>query len=228
MKKIIATVLAMVMALALCTVAFAATTTVTEVTGTDYSKVEDGDSTDGITITAHYKLTADSAADYDVYVKSGDTFKMVDEVTATKYREGFKTINLALYANAKAATCSDDGYKVTVYQSANATYFAKVADVDAYNDANATSKITDTSTKVFIGTKFDDAVAYYQFTSKDSAKVAGGHALYKTARFGARTMLPFMPALSAAVSTSLRVMSTLMTLLSLWLRSAMAPSTLAM
>ncbi len=36
MKKIIATVLAMVMALALCTVAFAATTTVTEVTGTDY------------------------------------------------------------------------------------------------------------------------------------------------------------------------------------------------
>ncbi|MBD9203567.1 MAG: hypothetical protein EGQ29_03135 [Clostridiales bacterium] len=180
MKKIIATVLAMVMALALCTVAFAATTTVTEVTGTDYSKVEDGDSTDGITITAHYKLTADSAADYDVYVKSGDTFKMVDEVTATKYREGFKTINLALYANAKAATCSDDGYKVTVYQSANATYFAKVADVDAYNDANATSKITDTTTKVFIGTKFDDAVAYYQFTSKDSAKVAGGHALYKT------------------------------------------------
>ena len=105
---------------------------------------------------------------------------MVDEVTATKYREGFKTINLALYANAKAATCSDDGYKVTVYQSANETYFAKMADVDAYNDANATSKITDTTTKVFIGTKFDDAVAYYQFTSKDSAKVAGGHALYKT------------------------------------------------
>ena len=165
MKKIIATVLAMVMALALCTVAFATTTTVTEVTGTDYSKVEDGDSTDGITITAHYKLTADSATEYDVYVKSGDTFKMVDEVTATKYREGFKTINLALYANAKAATCSDDGYKVTVYQSANATYFAKVADVDAYNDANATSKITDTTTKVFIGTKFDDAVAYYQFLS---------------------------------------------------------------
>ena len=90
-----------------------------------------------------------------------------DRVTATKYREGFKTINLALYANAKAATCSDDGYKVTVYQSAHATYFAKVADVDAYNDANATSKSTDTTTMVFIGTKFDDAVAYYQFTSKD-------------------------------------------------------------
>ena len=103
MKKIIATVLAMVMALALCTVAFAATTTVTEVTGTAYSKVEDGDAADGITITAHYKLTADTTTGYDVYVKSGDTFKMVDEVTATKYREGFKTINLALYANAKAA-----------------------------------------------------------------------------------------------------------------------------
>ena len=47
---------------------------------------------EAFTITAHYKLTADSATDYDVYVKSGDTFKMVDEVTATKYREGFKTI----------------------------------------------------------------------------------------------------------------------------------------
>ena len=33
---------------------------------------------------------------------------------------------------------------------------------------------------VFYGSKFDDAVAYYQFSSKVSAMVAGGHALYKT------------------------------------------------
>ena len=180
MKKIIATVLAMVMALALCTTAFA-----TPAVG-DYVKepeVTASNTTAGHP--AYYKkvasVDASGVATYDgeVYVKSGDDYKMVDEVLATKYTQGYYTINVALYANAKAASCSDDGYKVALYQDAAGDYYAKMADVDAYNTANPTSKITATTVKVFLGAKFDDAVAYYKL-AKDDVKSAGGHALYKT------------------------------------------------
>ena len=180
MKKIIATVLAMVMALALCTTAFA-----TPAVG-DYVKepeVTASNTTAGHP--AYYKKVASVDAsgvatyDGDVYVKSGDDYKMVDEVLATKYTQGYYTINVALYANAKTASCSDDGYKVALYQDAAGDYYAKMADVDAYNTANPTSKITATTVKVFLGAKFDDAVAYYKL-AKDDVKSAGGHALYKT------------------------------------------------
>ena len=180
MKQFVATVLAMVMALALCTTAFA-----TPAVG-DY--VKEPEATASNTTAGHpayYKkvasVDASGVATYDgeVYVKSGDDYKMVDEVLATKYTQGYYTINVALYANAKAASCSDDGYKVALYQDAAGDYYAKMADVDAYNTANPTSKITATTVKVFLGAKFDDAVAYYKL-AKDDVKSAGGHALYKT------------------------------------------------
>ena len=185
MKKIIATVLAMVMALALCTTAFADTTFKVG----DYVKV--GEVTASNSVAGHpayyVKVTEEHTAatvdkaktDGEVYLKSGDDYKMADEVTATKYTQGYFTVNVALYANAKAASCSDDGYKVALYQDAAGDYYAKMADVDAYNTANPTSKITATTVKVFLGAKFDDAVAYYKLT-KDDVKSAGGHALYKT------------------------------------------------
>ena len=185
MKKIIATVLAMVMALALCTTAFADTTFKVG----DYAKVGEVTASNSVAghpayyvkvTEEHTAATVDTAkTDGEVYLKSGDGYKMADEVTATKYTQGYYTVNVALYANAKAASCSDDGYKVALYQDAAGAYYAKMADVDAYNTANPTSKITATTVKVFLGAKFDDAVAYYKLT-KDDVKSAGGHALYKT------------------------------------------------
>ena len=180
MKKIIATVLAMVMALALCTTAFA-----TPAVGDYVKEPEVTASNTAAGHPAYYKKVASvdgsgvATFDGEVYVKSGDDYKMVDEVLATKYTQGYYTINVALYANAKAASCSDDGYKVALYQDAAGALYAKMADVDAYNTANPTSKITATTVKVFLGAKFDDAVAYYKLTKAD-VKIAGGHALYKT------------------------------------------------
>ena len=195
MKKIIATVLAMVMALALCTTAFADTTP-TAVTGTNaktevitnentYVKVVDADASTAPIIKDHYAKFADvdtadklNTAAYEVYVKSGSDYKLADDATAAKYKTGYYTVNLALYAKAASVTCTDDGYKVDLYQDKDSNYYAKKADVDAFNDANPASAITTSGTK-YIGTNFDNAVAYYTL-DKAQDVVAAGHALYKT------------------------------------------------
>ena len=192
MKKIIATVLAMVMALALCTVAFAAEA----VTGNDaktevianeetYVKVVDANTSADPIIKDHYAKYADvstadalNAANYEVYVKSGSDYKLADDATAAKYKAGYYTVNLALYAKAASVTCTDDGYKVDLYQDKDSNYYAKKADVDAFNNANPASAITTTGTK-YIGTNFDNAVAYYTL-DKAQDVIAAGHALYKT------------------------------------------------
>ena len=167
MKKIIATVLAMVMALALCTVAFA------EVTYTKVDKVEATASTPG-----HPEYYTGS--DGEKYLKSGDTYKVMDDATAEKYTMGYYVLNLVPYATAKANTCTEDGYKVSLYQSENGYFYAKAADVDAYNDANPTDTSLANLGPGYFGSKFENATKYYWVENKANATYTGAHALYKT------------------------------------------------
>ena len=184
MKKIIATVLAMVMALALCTTAFAdapisKTETIPNEDG--YVKVVDNAADDGITVAPHYAKTGvDLTTAYDVYVKSGSDYVLATDSMAEKYRAGYKTLNLAPYATAVSATCADAGYKVALYQDKTGAYYAKKADVTAFNDANPNSKIDLTGTTVvFIGAKFENVEAFYTITEA-AVKTSAGHILYKT------------------------------------------------
>ncbi len=184
MKKIIATVLAMVMALALCTTAFAAdpiSKTETIPNETTYVKVVDNVADDGITVAPHYAKTGvDLTTAYDVYVKSGSDYVLATDSMAEKYRAGYKTLNLAPYATAVSATCADAGYKVALYQDKTGAYYAKKADVTAFNDANPNNKIDLTGTTVvFIGAKFENVEAFYTITEA-AVKTSAGHILYKT------------------------------------------------
>ena len=184
MKKIIATVLAMVMALALCTTAFAdapISKTETIPNETAYVKVVDNAADDGITVAPHYAKTGvDLNTAYDVYVKSGSDHVLATDSMAEKYRAGYKTLNLAPYATAVSATCADAGYKVALYQDKTGAYYAKKADVTAFNDANPNNKIDLTGTTVvFIGAKFENVEAFYTITEA-AVKTSAGHILYKT------------------------------------------------
>ena len=184
MKKIIATVLAMVMALALCTTAFAdapISKTETIPNETNYVKVVDNAADDGITVAPHYAKTGvDLTTAYDVYVKSGSDYVLATDSMAEKYRAGYKTLNLAPYATAVSATCADAGYKVALYQDKTGSYYAKKADVTAFNDANPNNKIDLTGTTVvFIGAKFENVEAFYTITEA-AVKTSAGHILYKT------------------------------------------------
>ena len=184
MKKIIATVLAMVMALALCTTAFAdapISKTETIPNEANYVKVVDNAADDGITVAPHYAKTGvDLTTAYDVYVKSGSDYVLATDSMAEKYRAGYKTLNLAPYATAVSATCADAGYKVALYQDKTGSYYAKKADVTAFNDANPNNKIDLTGTTVvFIGAKFENVEAFYTITEA-AVKTSAGHILYKT------------------------------------------------
>ena len=184
MKKIIATVLAMVMALALCTTAFAdapISKTETIPNEPNYVKVVDNAADDGITVAPHYaKTDVDLNTAYDVYVKSGSDYVLATDSMAEKYRAGYKTLNLAPYATAVSATCADAGYKVALYQDKTGSYYAKKADVTAFNDANPNNKIDLTGTTVvFIGAKFENVEAFYTITEA-AVKTSAGHILYKT------------------------------------------------
>ena len=117
---------------------------------------------------------------YDVYVKSGSDYVLATDSMAEKYRAGYKTLNLAPYATAVSATCADAGYKVALYQDKTGSYYAKKADVTAFNDANPNNKIDLTGTTVvFIGAKFENVEAFYTITEA-AVKTSAGHILYKT------------------------------------------------
>ena len=159
MKKIIATVLAMVMALALCTTAFAA--------------MPDG---------AEAVVTAGK----ETYYKLGDEYYTDEECTkmvTAAVKEvlaagGYEKLSLKAYKSAAAATCTADGWAVNVYIDAAKNLYVKADDVDAYND-KYDENLLDGADKVFVGTKMDNVVKYLK-ADETAVKLAKGHVLVKT------------------------------------------------
>ena len=196
MKKIIATVLAMVMALALCTVAFA--TEITEKTAVANAVTGDTVAADVAWNNTDKLLTAAVCADdalthgtywYDTtvslfYVWDKDTTKFVQITDAERavIMKGFKDTKLIVKEIAGAATCTDDGYNCTVYTDLDETgKYVKVADIDAFNAKQTKSEDKMTYSDddvVYFGTKFSNAVAYVPVTGVDNA-LAAGHILVK-------------------------------------------------
>ena len=198
MKKIIATVLAMVMALALCTVAFA--TEITEktavanaVTGDTVAAAVTWNNT-GKALTATKSTnepmdtywTANSEGLY--YVWNADMAKFVQITNNEKavIDAGYdKTTKLVLDKNAVAATCTDAGSLFNVYSNvAGTASYVLVSDVVAYNakQTKDADKIAEPDTKYFFGTKSSNVVAYYAAgTGADQVDYAlkAGHVLVK-------------------------------------------------
>ena len=180
MKKIIATVLAMVMALALCTTAFAADL---EIDGVEYTKVAPG--TD-LTLEKVYTKNV-TPADGQYYIQTGTKTVRVatDAEVAVIEAKGFSKATLA--------KMTDAGYLFDVYQAADGKYYAQAAVVDAYdkanntNTANAATKDNGSAKIFYFGKDLGSAVAYYQFEKNDALKTAAATTvLYKTANtFGA-------------------------------------------
>ena len=180
MKKIIATVLAMVMALALCTTAFAADLTID---GVNYTKVApDKD----LTLEKVYTKEGDSSGQY--YIQTGTQTVRVatDAEVAVIEAKGFSKATLA--------KMTDAGYLFDVYQAADGKYYAQAAVVDAYDKANNTNKANmaekaggNTAKIFYFGKDLGSAVAYYQFATNDTLKTAAATTvLYKTSEtFGA-------------------------------------------
>ena len=178
MKKIIATVLAMVMALALCTTAFAA--------GPIENKADVPNAESGATVAADKDwnntgkaLTATKSTNNPMdtywtangeglyYVWNADMAKFVQITNNEKavIDAGYdKTTKLVLDKNAVAATCTDAGSLFNVYSdvAGNASYVL-VSDVVAYNakQTKDADKIAEPATKYFFGTKSSNVVAYY-------------------------------------------------------------------
>ncbi len=179
MKKIIATVLAMVMALALCTTAFAADL---KIDGVYYTKVPPG--TD-LTLEKVYTKDGDTSGQY--YIQTGSkTIRVATDAEVAVIKAGG-------FSKATLAKMTDAGYLFDVYQAAEGKYYAQAAVVDAYDKANNTNKANmatkdGTSAKIFyFGKELGSAVAYYQFEKNDSLKTAEATTvLYKTSEtFGA-------------------------------------------
>ena len=165
MKKIIATVLAMVMALALCTVAFAADTYTATPAGT------------GLTLEKVFTKDGDTSGVH--YIQIGtDKYRVATDAEEAVIRAGG-------YNKATLAKMSDEGYLFEVYQDAAGKYYAKASVVDAYDKEKGTS-IAENSV-VYFGKDLASAVAYYAYDSNTSLKVAEAvTVLYKTsATFGA-------------------------------------------
>ena len=170
MKKIIATVLAMVMALALCTTAFAAVT---------YTKGPIGDPTKTAKGMPAYYVGSDGL----YYLKSGNTYTVMTDAQADVVDAGgfYLSSALDLYSKAVDVTCADDGYDTNVYVANGKGYVAsKDLSAAGYTDAEISAK----GTAVYFGTKLADAAEYREFATADAAqdavKTSGGHALYKT------------------------------------------------
>ena len=198
MKKIIATVLAMVMALALCTVAFAAEindkagvanantgdTVAAAVTWNNTGKALTATKSTNAPMDTYW--TANGEGLY--YVWNADMAKFVQITNNEKavIDAGYdKTTKLVLDKNAVAATCTDAGSLFNVYSTvAGNPSYVLVSDVVAYNakQTNDADKIAEPATKYFFGTKSSNVVAYYAAgTAADQVDYAlkAGHVLVK-------------------------------------------------
>ena len=199
MKKIIATVLAMVMALALCTTAFAAGPI------TDKGAVATADTGDTVAADVTWNntgkaLTATKSANSPMdtywtangeglyYVWNADMAKFVQITNNEKavIDAGYdKTTKLVLDKNAVAATCTDAGSLFNVYSKVDGSAsYVLVSDVVAYNakQTNDADKIAEPDTKYFFGTKSSNVVAYYAAgTAANQVDYAlkAGHVLVK-------------------------------------------------
>ena len=177
MKKIIATVLAMVMALALCTVAFA--TEITEKTAVANAATGDTVAAAVTWNNTGKALTATKSTNEPMdtywtangeglyYVWNADMAKFVQITNNEKavIDAGYdKTTKLVLDKNAVAATCTDAGSLFNVYSNvAGTASYVLVSDVVAYNakQTKDADKIAEPDTKYFFGTKSSNVVAYY-------------------------------------------------------------------
>ena len=161
MKKIIATVLAMVMALALCTTAFA-----------DVVAAGDGK----VLKETYYEK------DGEFYTDKDCTKLVTAEVKEVLENGGYEAITLKQYKAAAAATCTADGWAVNVYIDADKNLYVKAADVAAYND-KYDEDLLSTAAERFIGTKMANVEKYLEAgntTTPVDVKLAKGHVLVKT------------------------------------------------
>ena len=195
MKKIIATVLAMVMALALCTTAFAADAII------DKDAVASANTGDTVAADVTWNntgklLTATKTTPTDLtggtywsanglhYVWDKDTSKFVqitDNDVAVLVKGYDKTTKLVLDKNAVAATCTDAGSLFNVYSTVQGNWSGiLVSDVVAYNakQTKDADKITEPDTKYFFGSNYNNVVAYYKASDIDYS-LAAGHVLVK-------------------------------------------------
>ena len=201
MKKIIATVLAMVMALALCTTAFAAG----PITENEKAKVPTAETGDTVAADVTWNntgkaLTATKSTNSPMdtywtangeglyYVWNADMAKFVQITNNEKavIEAGYdKTTKLVLDKNAVAATCTDAGSLFNVYSKVDGSAsYVLVSDVVAYNakQTKDADKIAEPDTKYFFGTKSSNVVAYYAAgTGADQVDYAlkAGHVLVK-------------------------------------------------
>ena len=165
MKKIIATVLAMVMALALCTTAFA-----------DIAKVEAGT---GKTLKETYYTDGNGN-----YFTDKDGTKLVTAaVQEILENGGYEAITLKQYKAAAAATCTADGWAVNVYIDKDNNLYVKADDVEAYNDKYDEDLLSNAE-EHFIGTKMENVVKYYEAGEASDTdlevKLNKGHVIVKT------------------------------------------------
>ena len=161
MKKIIATVLAMVMALALCTTAFA-----------DVVAAGDGK----VLKETYYEKEGEFYTDKDC------TKLVTAEVKEVLENGGYEAITLKQYKAAAAATCTADGWAVNVYIDADKNLYVKAADVAAYNDKYDEDLLSNAAER-FIGTKMANVEKYLvagNATTPVDVKLAKGHVLVKT------------------------------------------------
>ena len=170
MKKIIATVLAMVMALALCTVAFADDTVKTIETAGKETFYMKGDVEEFYTDSECTKLVTPA-------VKANLlATKVTDAQGVTKYGQ-YSTTLPKLYKSAADVTCTTDGWKVNLYIDKDGQFYIKDTDKEAYETANKTSIAVING--YFFGSKIDSIEKYYT-VGEATIKVAAGHLLVKT------------------------------------------------
>ena len=193
MKKIIATVLAMVMALALCTTAVAAAWITNKA---DVPTAANGDVVAATETWNNTKkdLTAVVADGHDTYWtatgnlyyvwnKDSGKFIQITDAQQAIIAAGYTDTKVIVKEIAAAATCEDDGYNVTVYTNLdeNAKY-VKVDDVDAFNKKQTVESdkmVYDEDDIVYFGTSYTNAIAYLGVDDVEGNDLPAGHILVK-------------------------------------------------
>ena len=170
MKKIIATVLAMVMALALCTVAFADNTVKTIETAGKETFYMKGDVEEFYTDSECTKLVTPA-------VKANLLATKVTDASGNVTYGQYNTVAPKLYKSAAAVTCTADGWKVNLYIDKNGGFYVKVSEKEAYETANKTT-IT-VINPYYFGSSID-SIEKYESVAEASVKVPAGHLIIKT------------------------------------------------